>query len=292
MRLMLTPNRRATAASLLATCVALGPISPGNAQKAQPPATGSPADAWRYADIADLVAGAPIVLTARVVDAIAVPESSERPPRPGTIRYYLVGDLVALIRGPVGGVAPRVAWLADLPLDARGKPPKPKKSQVIVAALPVAGRPAELRLAARDATVPWSAALEARMRGVVAAVIAPDAPPQVTGVSSAFHVAGTLPGESETQIFVATTTARPVSISILSRPGLAKTWSVALGEIVDEAAAPPRRDTLGWYRLACFLPRSLSSAAVGELSQEDAAAARSDYAFVLNQLGPCTRMRS
>ena len=292
MRVMLTPNRCSAGAILLATCVALGPISPGNAQKPPLAAAGSPADAWRYADIADLVAGAPIVLTARIVDAIAVPESSERPPRPGTIRYYLVGDVVALIRGPVGGVAPRVAWLADLPLDARGKPPKPKKSQVIVAALPVAGRPAELRLAARDATVPWSAALEARMRGVVATVIAPDAPPQVTGVSSAFHVAGTLPGESETQIFVATTTARPVSISILSRPGLAKTWSVALGEIVDEAAAPPRRDTLGWYRLACFLPRSLSSAAVGELSQEDAAAARSDYAFVLNQLGPCTRMRS
>lgn len=285
---------RAPACRLLAFALLLagGVGIAGNAANPVPPVAATAADRWTYADVADLVAGAPVVLTARIVDAIVVPDSTAASPRPGTIRYYLVGEVTTLIRGPANGVAPQVAWLADVPLDARGKPPKLKKTQVIVVASPVAGRPGELLLAARDATVPWSAALEARMRAVVAAVLAPDTPPQVTGITSAFHVAGTLPGEGETQIFVATRTMRPVSISVLSRPGIAKSWSVALGEIVDEAAAPPRRDTLGWYRLACFLPRSLSTAAVGELGPEDAAAAREDYDFVLSALGECARARS
>ena len=274
-------------AVLFAIVFGIGLTNGGKAAISASAPSASPADRWSYADVADLFLGAPIVVTARIVEAIPVREPTNTPVRPSMIRYYLVADVIALIRG----VPPRVSWIADVPLDSRGKPPKLKKMQVVLAALPVAGRPAELRLAARDAMVPWSAALETRVRATVASGLAADTPPRVTGISSTFYSPGNLPGEGETQIFLTTETARPVSISVLRRPGQATSWAVALGEIVDEAARAPIRDTLGWYRLACFLPRALPSAAMADLSESDATAARGDYAFVIESLGPCGRTR-
>ena len=72
---------------------------------------------------------------------------------------------------------------------------------------------------------------------------------QSPAIGNAFHVAGSLPGEGETQMFLTTADARPVSLSILRRPGEQPRWAVALAEIVDEAAGPPQRDTFLWYRL-------------------------------------------
>jgi hypothetical protein len=252
------------------------------------PIAASPADAWRYADVADLFAAAPIVLRAKIVSATAL----KGPPNPsGVVRFYVEGDVVALIRG-TQAMLPRLIWLVDMRPDSRGKIPKMKKADVLVAALPVAGRPGEIRLAARDAQVFWSPALETRVRAVVASVAAPDAPPAITGVASAFHTAGTVTGEGETQIFLSTVTKAPISVSVLTRPGQPKRWAFALGEIVDEAAGPPAPDTLAWYRLACFLPRALPEAAVSELPATDAGAAREDYMFVVQALGACPRVRS
>ena len=273
----------------LTICLAMLPNG-GNAQVSNVPAVVSPVDRWSYAEIADLFLAAPIVARARIVEAIPVKDSQATPPRAATIRYYLVADVVTLIRG-TDGIAPRIAWIADVPVDLRGKVPKLKRIEVMVAALPVPGRAAEVRLAARDAMVPWSAAFEARVRGIVASGLATDAPPRVTGIASAFHSRGNLPGEGETQIFLTTERAQPVSLSVLRRPGQAPRWAVALGEIVDEAARPPSRDTLGWYRLACSLPPALPQKAIDDLSPEDATAARDDYAFVIGALGPCTRAR-
>lgn len=284
------PMRRFAAAAVAAILCMTMAATGGKAAVSAPVPVVSPADRWRYADVADLFLAAPVVASARIVEAIPVPQSGNTPNRPVTIRYYLVADVLALIRG-TGGVSPRVSWIADVALDSRGKPPKLKKLQVLLAALPVAGRPAELRLAARDAMVPWSAALEARVRSIVASGLAADAPPRVTGITSAFHSPGNLPGEGETQIFLTTAIAQPVSINVIRRPGQATTWAVSLGEIVDEAARAPARDTLGWYRLACFLPRALPAAAVADLSESDSAAARADYAFVIEALGVCSRTR-
>ena len=83
----------------------------------------------------------------------------------------------------------------------------------------------------------------------------------------------------------------PISVSVLTRPGQPKRWAFAVGEIVDESAAPPTPDTLAWYRLACFLPRALPDAAVDELPASDADAARTDYGFVVEALGACPRTR-
>ncbi|MEP6785195.1 MAG: hypothetical protein ABI898_05565 [Sphingomonadales bacterium] len=251
----------------------------------------SPIEAWSYADIADVFLASPLVARVRIVDAIHIPASDANPVPNGLIRYYLVGDVASLIRG-AGGVAPRVAWLADIRPDAHGKPPKLKKAMMIVAAMPVTDRPAELRLAGRDAMMPWSDAAEARVRAVIASGLATDAPPRITGVAGAFHSPGNLPGEGETQIFLATASKEPVSLSILRRPGMEPRWAVALGEIVDEAAKPPERDTLAWYRLACSLPPELPAAATAELPPDGAEAARTDYRFVMAALGACTRTRN
>jgi hypothetical protein len=278
--------RRVSIAALTLTALAMA--NPLFSAVSSPKPIASPADTWSFADVADLFVDAPVVARVRVTEAIALKDQA---PRPGTIRYYLTADLVALIRG-TGDTPPRIAFIADVPLDSRGRAPKLRKADFMVAALPVAGRPAELRLAARDALVPWNAALEARVRAIVSGGLAANAPPRITGVGGAFHTPGNLPGESETQIFLTTGRADPVSLSVLRRPGQAPQWAVALGEIVDEAALQPQRDTLGWYRLACFLPRALPSAATSELSATDAAAAATDYAFVIESLGSCTRTRS
>jgi len=70
-----------------------------------------------------------------------------------------------------------------------------------------------------------------------------------------------------------------------------RTWGVSLSEIVDQAARPPVRDTLTWYRLACFLPPAIPARAALSGSEEDHRAAAEDYAFVLRELGECTRTR-
>ena len=252
-----------------------------------PPPVHSPGDAWPYVDVADLFGSAPIVLRARIAAATQLKDIKMAV---GHARFYVEADVVSLIRG-ANGLPPRITYLVDVVPDSRGKLPKLKKADVLIAALPVANRPSAIQLSARDAQVAWSPALEGRVRAIVAAMAAPDAPPVVTGIGSAFHVAGSVPGEGETQVFLSTLTGAPVSLSILRRPGEAPRWSLALGEIVDEAAAVPARDTLSWYRLACFLPDAVPPAAVGELESADAEAARADYAFVLKQLGICNRTR-
>ena len=274
----------------IAALIVMGGLSGANASIPAVVAATSPADRWSYADVADLFLITPVVLIARVAEAIPVDPVTAGSASPGFARMYIVADVETLIRGS-GGVARRVAWLADVRLDARGKVPKLKKSRIMVAALPVTGRPSELRLATRDAMQPWSAAFEMRVRDVVKAGLALDAPPRITGINNAFHSAGTLPGEGETQIFLTTANAQPVSVSVLRRPGEQPSWAMALGEIVDEAARPPARDTLGWYRMACFLPRTLPTGAITDLAEADAAAAREDYAFVMQSLGPCARVR-
>ncbi|WP_293882678.1 hypothetical protein [Sphingomonas sp.] len=238
--------------------------------------------------MADLFGSAPIALRARITDATRVKDAVVPA---GTARFYITADVISLIRAPAG-VPPRITYLVDIPVDSRGRPPRLKKTEVLLAALPVAGRPGEIQLAARDAQLLWTAPLEAQARAVIAAVVARDAAPVVTGVGSAFHVAGSIPGESETQVFLTTTNGAPVSLSILRRPGEAPRWALALGEIVDEAAGPPGRDTLAWYRLACFLPRTMPDAAIAELAPADAAVAREDYAFVIAELGVCARSRA
>lgn len=241
-----------------------------------------------YVTVADLILAAPAVLDVRVKSSTRIkgPEAANAPA--GHARFYVEADVLALIRS-TAPLPARVGYVVDVPLDARGRVPKLNKQRFLVFARAVPGQATMLQLPRLDGQRAWSAELDALARRIAREVVDPAAPPAVTGLGNAFHVPGTLPGEGETQIFVQTATGAPISLSILRRPGEQRRWAVALGEIVDDAAGPPPRDTLLWYRLACGLPRQLPASSLNEQTPADAALARQDYAFVLQQLGPCRR---
>ena len=239
-----------------------------------------------YPDFADLVVGSPLIIDATIRSATRIKGAEAAGVAPDHARFYVEGDVGTLVRGS-GAIPARVGWLVDVPLDARGRVPSLKKERVLAFARPVAGRPDQVQLIATDAQRPWSPDAEALTRRIATEAASTDAPPIVTGVKSAFYVPGSLPGEGETQIFVRTKDDRPAAISVLRRPGEQPRWSIALSEVIDENATAPTRDTLLWYRLACFLPRTLPVAATSALQDSEAAHAREDYAFVIQQLGSC-----
>ena len=270
----------AAAASVLAAAV------PSGAQPRPPAAVDSAGVGPGYAFHADLVAAAPLIVDALVRGATRIKGAEAAAAAPGATRFYVEADVAALIRG-AGGLPTRIGYVVDTFPDAAGRLPRLKKMRVLLFARAVAGAPDQLQLVSPDAQVDWTPQGDALVRRIAREVLAADAPPAVTGVGSVFHVPGSLPGEGETQIFLLTADARPVSLSVLRRPGEQPRWAVALSEIVDEAAGPPPRDTLLWYRLACFLPGALPQPSLAALSPPDADAAREDYRFVLGQLGAC-----
>ena len=259
-----------------------------------PSAPAVPADSLRltYADFVDLALAAPIVAKVSVIDAIPVKEADAAGVRPGFARLYVAADVAALIRAP-GPLAARVSYLVDVPRDARGRPPKiAKGAAFLLLAAPVPGRPGELRLVARDAQIPFTPEAAERLRAIAREAAAPSPPPVVAGIGRAFYSPGNLPGESETQIFVQTADRRPVSLSILRRPGETPRWAVALSEVVDESAVVPKPETLLWYRLACGLPRTLPARSLEEADAAAATSIRRDYQLVLDSLGACARSRT
>lgn len=244
-----------------------------------------------YADLADLALAAPVAAHLRLRDADELEAELARNVLPGHRRFLVEADVVALIRGP-GGLPPRVTYLVDLPNDSRGRAARPeRRSEMLVLASRVQGRENELRLAAPDAQIPYSAEVADRLRAILRDSSAAGAPPRITGIGRAFHVPGSIPGESETQIFLQTADQRPISLTVLRRPGQRPRWSVALSEIVDEAAAPPAPNTLLWYRLACTLPAQLPRLSLSEAGPDEARAIQADYRVVIGGLGPCARTR-
>jgi hypothetical protein len=241
-----------------------------------------------YADLATLADAAELVARVQIRKATAL--KPERAPglQPGFARLYVQAQTVSLIGGR-SSVGASVAYLVDVPLDDKGKAPKLNKREFLLFARGVPGRPGELQLIAPGAQLAYTPELEARLRPVLTEIYSADAPPRITGVSDALAVRGTLTGESETQIFLATENRSPVSITVLRRPGQRAQWGVSWGEIIDSAARPPAPETLRWYRLACALPAQLPSGANLAREAEVRRLAASDYAFVREALGPCTR---
>ena len=239
-----------------------------------------------YADLADLVIASPLVIDATIRSASRIKGAEADGLAAGRTRFYVEADVGTLVRG-ASAIPARVGWIVDVAPDWRGRTPSLKKRRVLAFARPVAGRPGQVQLVEPDAQHDWSTALEQRVRALASEIVAPDAPPVVTEVGNAFHVPGALPGEGETQIFLRTRDNRPAALSVLRRPGEQPRFSVALSEIIDDAAAAPRRDTLLWYRLACALPATLPERSTASLAPEDATQAQADYAFVIEQLGPC-----
>lgn len=248
-------------------------------------------DTLQYADIADLSAETSIIAHVTVNKAIKVdPERAPNAPA-GTQRFYIIASTNALIRGD-GGVGETIRYIIDLPLDDRGRAPKIKKKPFLIFGRRAAGGGGDnIQLIAKDAQIAWTASREQRVRSLVRELAAYDAPPSISRIASAFHVPGTIIGEGETQIFMETDSGSPISITVLQRDGQRKFWAVSLGEIVDEAARAPVRNSLLWYRLACFLPRQLPASALASDSPANARQARNDYQMVLDDLGNCPRSR-
>ena len=242
-----------------------------------------------YADIADLADSAPLVIRAQPRKVVQVEVARAHGLRPGWGRFYVEAKTEALLAGaaPLGGA---LRYLVDLPLDAKGKAPKFKKKSVILFARLVPGRPGELQLVAPDAQLLWDPALEGRVAAVLRELFAAGAPPRINGVREAIHVAGNLAGQGETQIFLTSSNGEPAALTVSRQPGAVPRWGVSFSELVALDTVPPR-ESLGWYRLACFLPAALPDTANGSQSSADRAAAAQDYAFVRDQLGPCPRYR-
>lgn len=264
------------AASLL---IAAAPDSQGAPQAPEP----------TYSDLADLSLSAPVAAHVRLKRAVALKPAEAPGVRSDRTRFYIVADVVAVIRG-TQGLPTQVSYLADVPMRG-GKPAKlPRKSEFVILARPVPGKPGELQLVSPGAQLPFTPARADMVRAILREASAADAPPRITGIGRAFHVPGTLPGESETQIFLQTADGRPVSLSVLRRPGTAPQWAVSLSEVTDDAAAPPASNSLLWYRLACTLPGAIPAQSYADTPGQ-AQAIRADYDLVIQALGPCARSR-
>ncbi|GAA0299373.1 hypothetical protein GCM10009087_06500 [Sphingomonas oligophenolica] len=258
------------------------------AQQRIPPTPESAPVAPPYAEYADLVLAAPVIVDATIHGVTRLKGPDAAGVLPGQARLYVEADVLALIRGDTP-LPPRIAYVLDVPVDSQGRLPKLRKARVLLFARSVANNATLLQLVRPDAQRNWTPGGDSLTRRITQEALAPDAPPQVTGVGNAFHVAGDLPGTGETQIFLTTADGRPVSLAIQRRQDEQPRWSVALSDIVGEAASPPARDTLLWYRLACSLPPALPDSSLNAMESADAQIARDDYQLVIRALGPCDR---
>jgi len=249
------------------------------------------APALTYADLADLALAAPIAAHLRVASVDRLSEREAPNVRPGHRRFLVEADVVALIRGP-SGVPQRLRYIVDLPNDSEGRPARlRRRDELLVLAQLAPNRPGELQLIAPDAQMAYASETADQLRAILREASQAGAPPRIVGIGRAFHVPGSLPGESETQIFLQTADNRPISLNILRRPGERPRWSVALSEIVDDAATPPAPNSLLWYRLACTLPRSLPAQSLAEAEPDESRAIAADYGLVIEGLGRCARNR-
>lgn len=267
--------------SLLAVLLTVGALP---SARAQPVAITAPSS---YADVADFA-----VQSATIIDAqirrVRVVEPARAVGVPAHLaRLYIEADVIAVLYGR-DAVAARIAYITDQPRAANGRPPRLNRQRVLLFARRVATAN-QIQLVRPDAQLAWDAGREQTARSIAAEMGRAPPPPEITGIAQAFHVVGTIEGESETQIFLRTANGQPVSLTILRRPGQQPRWAAAFGEIVDESARAPQRRTLGWYRLACGLPAGVPRAAVaGVIDAEQRAIAR-DYAIVTAAVGTCDR---
>lgn len=254
--------------------------------------TQTPAEAATYADLVALAEASDMIVRVQIRRQTTL--KPERAPGllPGFARLYIEARTLSLIAGQ-RALGESLVYLSDVPLTAKGKPPKLKRREMVLFARRSQGggtkKATAIQLAGRFGQLDYSFALEERLRPILSDLADGNVPPRITGVSDALAVPGTLVGESETQIFLGTDTGAPVSVSVLRRPGQRPAWGVSWGEIIDSSSRPPESQSLEWYRLACSLPDSLPGSA--NLARDPAArqlAAR-DYSFVIEALGPCGR---
>lgn len=237
-----------------------------------------------YTDLADLVIASPVIVRAQVLKSGKLSRRLAPDVPPGESRHLMEAQLVGALKAP--DLLPAGAeWLWQGPegyFTAKGRE--------VLAFLQPAGPPrkpeiAAYRLVAARGQLPWSESLEGRIRAILADLATHKEAPRVQEVKSGFHVPGTVQGEAESQIFLVLEDGRPITLSVLRRPGEEPSITVATGDLIDETAEPIRRDTLLWRALACDLP-GIPPASLGADP-----GLRRDYEAVMKSLGDCGRSR-
>ena len=242
-----------------------------------------------YADLADFALASKLVARVQTQSVQPLKGAMAQGTPAGHQRLLINAKVIALLKAP-DSQAVRVEYLVDVPVDSRGRIPKLKKVESLIFARPI--RSGEIQLIAPDAWVTWTDDYGQTVRSILTAASQPDAPPQMSGIASAFHSPGSLPGEGETQIFVTTRDNRPASLTVQRRADTGARWFVSLGEVVDEGVSQPEKNTLLWYRLACFLPQMVPDSLIGDQSEAAREEIKRDYTLIRQNLGPCVRARA
>lgn len=232
-----------------------------------------------YADVAELALASPVIVRATITRADRVRGDAAAGVAAGRTRLLVTAAVTNVLVAP-GAMAGTLQWLWDAPNDARGRPPAAKGWDVL-AFLEPPGSGGASRLATRRGQQPYDPALADRVRNIVTEARTGNVP-AIRGVSNGFRADGTVPGESESQFFLTTADGKPATLVVQNRPGEVRRVLVAQGDIIDESARRVTPDTLLWYRLACFLPRTLPASVGGD----NPALAR-DWRDAMTSLGPC-----
>jgi hypothetical protein len=251
------------------------------AATAAPPVTMPMVAAPSHADLADMTLAAPVIVRAIITrsDRLSPKESPGVPA--GHARLLITAAVDAAIVAP-GAIPASLSWLWDAPLDARGRPPKPKGA-TILAWLTNPTADGKAQLVSGSAQQPFESSMEARTR-TLAIEARSGKVPVITGVSNGFRAAGTVPGESESQFFLTAADGKGLTMVVTARPGEPRRIAVARGDVIDESATIVKPETLLRYRLACFLPARLPVAAGG-----GNLALANDWRAAITSLGPCGR---
>ncbi len=270
-----------------ATLFAIASTGPAQAQRmpwqrAETTAISPPS----YADVATVAVQAATIIDADIRRVRRLEPARAIGVAAGSTRFYVEGNVRALIYGRTA-IAPRIAWLVDLPNQADGRPARLARGRVLLFARPVAN-PAQLQLVSPSAQIMWSAEAEVHARSVAMELAQGDVPPAIAGVSQAFHSPGVIAGTGETQIFLRTESGFPVALTI-QRDRSGRRWSAAFGEVVSAEAAPPAPGSIAHFRLSCGLPRSMPASALVDTDAANRTRAAEDYAFVVAQVGNCGR---
>lgn len=274
---MTSTRRRLRCAGRVGATVLMTAASAVLAQTALPSVTAS------YADLVDLSLAAPVIARATIDKTEPLTVAEAGPVAPGAVHMLVSARASAVLRAP-SEIPAQFGYIWDGPADAKGRTPKYKGATALLFLRTVDGKVDQFQLVGPHAQLPWNEATEAQVRSILAEAGSAKVP-VVTGVSSAFRVPGSVPGEAESQFFLTTADGKPVSVVLLTRPGEVQKLSVALGDVIDESAGAVRRDTLLWYRLACSLPSNLPEG----IGADDRAGMVAEYARVLALLGPCGR---
>jgi hypothetical protein len=266
---------------ILPICLILATIAPGSGVAMAQTEAAAPDRLAGFADVAELAVASPVIVRATITRTRTLSQKQAPDVAPGRVRLLVTAQVANVLVAP-SSVPGTLIWAWDAPADSRGRAPQVRGMDVL-AFLNTPSPGGVARLASRRAQQPWDDATAETVRAV-ARDARSDAAPQIRGVTNGFRAAGTIPGESESQFFLATADGKPATLVVQNRPGEARKVLIARGDIIDESATKVEPNTLLGYRLACSLPPRLPAKAGGD----DPALAK-DWQDALASLGPCGR---